>query len=178
MLGGYNRPRVSFNILSNKEDPEGERRLISMNGTRESVLECYTCRENHNMDNPRCPLSSFEKVWEARTRLYFESLGSSGKDVAAFDKHWEGVKLLLRMKFDNSGTMVRFYSGGKSRRGISMKNMTKLYRHALILGGEDPETVKNFTYHGGKRGSISYQKSFVGVRNVDVAVGSKHAVGI
>ena len=58
-----------------------------------------------------------------------------------------------------------------------MKNMTKLYRHALILGGEDPETVKNFTYHGGKRGSISYQKSFGGVRSVDVAVGSKHAVG-
>ena len=62
MLGGFNRPRVSFNILSNKEDPEGKRRLMSMNGTRESVLECYTCRENHNMDNPSCPLSSFEKV--------------------------------------------------------------------------------------------------------------------
>ena len=34
MLGGFNRPRVSFNILSNKEDPEGERRLMSMNSTR------------------------------------------------------------------------------------------------------------------------------------------------
>ena len=62
MFGGYNRPRVSFNILSNKEDPEGERRLMSMNGTRECVMECYTCSEHHNIDNPRCPLSSFEKV--------------------------------------------------------------------------------------------------------------------
>ena len=138
MLGGYSRPRVSFNILSNKEDPEGKRRLMSMNGTRECVLECYTCSEHHNSENPRCPLSSFEKVQEARTKLYFESLGPSRQDVPEFDKYWEGVKLLLRIKYDDSGTMVGFYSGGASRRGLSKKNLTKLYRHALILGGEDP----------------------------------------
>ena len=86
-------------------------------------------------------------------------LGSSGKSVPEFNKYWEGVKLLLRMKFGNSGTMVGFYSGGKSRRGISLKNMTKLYRHALILGGENPEAAKKFTYHRGKRGSITFQKS-------------------
>ena len=81
------------------------------------------------------------------------------------------------MKYDNSGTMVGFYSGGKSRRGLSLKNLTKLYRHALILGEEDLETANKFTYHGGKRGSITFQKSFGGVSNKDVAVGSKHSVG-
>ena len=86
MLCGYNRPRVSFNLLSNKEDPEGEKRIRSMNSTRESVLECYTCSKDHNMNNPRCPLSSFDKVWEARTELYFLSLSSSGKPVSEFDK--------------------------------------------------------------------------------------------
>ena len=62
MLGGYKRPRVSFNVLNNKEDPKGEKRLRSMKGTRECVLECYTCTENHNANNPRCPIASFEKV--------------------------------------------------------------------------------------------------------------------
>ena len=85
--------------------------------------------------------------------------------------------MLLRIKYDNSGTMVGFYSGGNSRRGLSKRNLTKLYRHALILGGEDPESVNKFTYHGGKRGFISYQKSFGGVSHKDVAIGSKHAIG-
>ena len=62
MLGGYKRPRVSFNLLNNKEDPEGEKRLQSMKGTRECVLEYYTCPKDHNTNNPRCPLASFEKV--------------------------------------------------------------------------------------------------------------------
>ena len=73
--------------------------------------------------------------------------------------------------------MVGFYSGGKSRRGLSLKNMTKMYRHALILGGEDPEKAKKYSYHGGKRGNITYQKSFGGVSDKRVALGSKHAVG-
>ena len=61
-LGGFNRPRISFNLLSNKEDPEGELRIRSMNSTRECVMECYTCREDHDENNPMCPISSFDKV--------------------------------------------------------------------------------------------------------------------
>ena len=61
-MGGFSRPRVSFNILNNKEDPEGEKRLLSVSGTRECVLECYTCVKDHNSDNPECPLSAFEQV--------------------------------------------------------------------------------------------------------------------
>ena len=160
MLGGYKRPRVSFNLLNNKEDPEGEKRLNSMKGTRECVLECYTCTEDHNPDNPRCPISSFEKVWDVRSELYLQALGSSGKNVPEFNEWWAEVRLILRMKFDNSGTMVGFYSGGKTHRGMSLKNITKMYRHALILGGEDPKKVNKYTYHGGKRGGISFQKSF------------------
>ena len=55
------------------------------------------------------------------------SLGSSGKEVADFDKYWEDVKLLLRMKCNNSGnsgTMVGFYNGVKTCRGLSLRNMT------------------------------------------------------
>jgi len=62
MLGGYKRPRVSFNLLSNKKDSDGEIRQRSMKGTRECVLECYTCNVDHNPNNPRCPLASFEKI--------------------------------------------------------------------------------------------------------------------
>jgi len=62
MLGGYKRPRVSFNLLNNKEDAKGEKRVRSMMGTRECVLECYTCTEDHNTENPRCPIASFERV--------------------------------------------------------------------------------------------------------------------
>ena len=87
------------------------------------------------------------------------------------------MKLLLRIKYDNSGNMVGFYAGGDSHRGLSLKNITQLYRHALVLGGETPESAKKFTYHGGKRGCINFQKSFGGVSNKDVALGSKHAVG-
>jgi len=81
------------------------------------------------------------------------------------------------MKFNNSGTMVGFYSGGKSHRGLSLRNMTKLYRHALVLGGEDPKNVHKFSYHGGKRGGISFQKSFGGMLSKEVALGSKHCLG-
>ena len=58
----FSRPRVSFNILNNKEDQEGEKRLMSLSGTRECLLGCYTCAKDHNNDNPRCPISAFEKV--------------------------------------------------------------------------------------------------------------------
>ena len=81
------------------------------------------------------------------------------------------------MKFDNSGTMVGFYSGGKSHLGLSLKNMKKLYRHALVLGGEDLKTVHKFSYHGGERGGISFQKSFGGMLSKEVALGSKHCLG-
>ena len=97
-----------------------------MNSTRECVMECYTCREDHNENNPSCPLSSFDKVWEARTEHYLQCLGSSRQNVTEFNVYWKDVKLLLRMKYNNSGTMVGFYSGGKSHRGLSAKNMTML----------------------------------------------------
>ena len=81
------------------------------------------------------------------------------------------------MKFDNSGKMVGFYAGGKTHRGLSLRNMTKLYRHALVLGGEDPKNVNKYSYHGGKRGGISFQKSFGGMSSKEVALGSKHSLG-
>ena len=82
------------------------------------------------------------------------------------------------MKFDNSGTMVGFYSGGKSQRGLSLKNMTKFYRHALVVGGEDPRNLHSIaTYHGDKCGGISFQKSFDGMLSKEVALGSQHFLG-
>ena len=87
------------------------------------------------------------------------------------------VKFLLRIRYDDNGVMVGFHGGGKSSRGLSKMNLTKLYRHALILGEEDPETVKKYTYHGGKRGNITFHKNFGGTSDKDVALGSKHAVG-
>ena len=81
-----------------------------MTGTRECVLECYTCIKDHDPNNPRCRLASLEKVQEARTELYLEALVSSGKEGSVFNTEWEEVKPLLRLKFDNSGTMVGFYS--------------------------------------------------------------------
>ena len=62
LLGGYELPRLSFILLNSNEDAEGEKRLRSMTGIRECVLECYTCIKNHDSNNPRCPLASFEKV--------------------------------------------------------------------------------------------------------------------
>ena len=103
-------------------------------------------------------------------------LGSSGKQVPEFDKYWQDVKFLLRIRFDDNGIMVGFYSGGESHRGLSKLNLTKLYRHALILGGEDPVNAKKYSYHGGKRGNITFQKSFGGVSDKNVALGSKHAI--
>ena len=125
-LGGFSRPRVSFNILNNKEDPEGELRTMSMNGTRECAMECYTCDKDHDNKNIRCPLTTFDMVYERRTELYVRSLASSRKQAVDFDKDWQDVKFLLRIRYDDNGVMVRFYSGGKSHRGLSEKNMTKL----------------------------------------------------
>ena len=72
--------------------------------------------------------------------------------------------------------MVGFYSGGKSHHGPSLKNMTKLYRHALVLGGEDPRNMHKYSYHGGKRVGISFQKSFGVILSKEVALGSKHSL--
>ena len=81
------------------------------------------------------------------------------------------------MRYDHNGTMEGFYTGGISHHGMSKKNITKLYRHALVLGGEDPVKAKKFTYHGTKRAGITFQKAFGGVSDRNVALGSKHAVG-
>ena len=48
--------------------------------------------------------------------------------------------------------------------------------HALIVGGENPEEAKKYTFHGGKRANISFQKSFGAATDKEVALGSKHAV--
>ena len=69
-LGGFHRPRVSFNILSCKDDPDGSRRLESMSGTRECVWECYGCLKDHDSSNSRCPMSPFEIIWVKRCELY------------------------------------------------------------------------------------------------------------
>ena len=53
------------------------------------------------------------------------------------------------MKYDNSGIIIGFYDGGPSHRGLSKANLTKLYRHALILGCENPEESRKYTFHGG-----------------------------
>ena len=86
------------------------------------------------------------------------------------------MKFLLRIRYDDNGIMVGFYGGGTSHRGLGRLNLTKLYRHALVLGGEDPVNAQKYSYHGGKRGKVTFQKSFGGVSNKKIALGSKHTV--
>ena len=62
LLGGYELPRLSFILLNSNEDAEGEKRLRSMTGIRECVLEYYICIKDHDPNKPRCPLASFEKI--------------------------------------------------------------------------------------------------------------------
>ena len=76
-------------------------------------------------------ISKFRESLGSQNELYLKALVSSCKEASV---EWEEVKMLLRLKFDNSGTVVSFYSGGKSHHGPSLKNMTKLYRHALVHG--------------------------------------------
>ena len=148
-----------------------------MMGARECDLEVYTCTEDDNTNNPRCPIASFDKVQEASSELFLIELGSSDKEISEFTVWWEDVKLLLRMEFDNSGMMFGFHAGGKTHRGLSLRNMTKLYRHALVLGGEDPKNLNKYSYHGCARGGISIQKSIGGMFSREVALGSKHSLG-
>ena len=46
-LGIELKPRVSLNILANKEDPTGMLRDSSLHGTRETVFTCR-CKGSHN----------------------------------------------------------------------------------------------------------------------------------
>ena len=84
------------------------------------------------------------------------------------------MKILLRPKYDDNGNMVGFHAGGPNARGISKKNLNKFYKRALILGGLSLESAKKYSYHGGKRAGVTFQKSFGNTSDSAVAVGTKH----
>ena len=84
-------------------------------------------------------------------------LGSSGKQAPEFNKYRLDMKFLLRIKYNDNGIMVGFYGGGESRLGLSKLNLTKLYRHAMLPGGEDPVNAKKYKFHGGKRVMLRFK---------------------
>ena len=71
MIGTDLKPRVSLDILANKEDNKGEIRDASLHGTRETVFSCR-CKGSHNKEIPTgdCPIRAFATVWRYRTALY------------------------------------------------------------------------------------------------------------
>ena len=81
------------------------------------------------------------------------------------------------MKYDAQGNVIGLYSGGKSQRGMSLKNIQQFYRKALILGGMDEEESKRYTFHGAKRAHVTFAKNFGGASDSDVVLGTKHARG-
>ena len=75
MIGTDLKPRVSLNILSNKEDSKGDIRDGSLHGTRETFFSCR-CKGAHNktMTNAACPIRAFDTLWRYRTELYLTEL--------------------------------------------------------------------------------------------------------
>ena len=71
MVGTELKPRVSLNILANKEDNKGEIRDGSLHGTRETVFTCR-CKGSHTdiIATGDCPIRAFETIWRYRTELY------------------------------------------------------------------------------------------------------------
>ena len=177
VIGTEHKLRVSLNILSNKEDSKGEIRDKSLHGTRETVFSCR-CKGSHTelITNGECPMRAFSTIWRHRTELY-QSLQQTYKVKEEFEKYWSGVKLILRVKYDDQGNVIGFYSGGKSQRGMSLKNIQQFYRKALILGGMDEEESKRYTFHGAKRAHVPFAKNFGGASDGDVVLGTKHARG-
>lgn len=85
MIGTELKPRVSLNILSNKEDSKGEIRDKSLHGTRETVFSCR-CKGSHTETIPTgdCPIRAFSTLWRYRTELY-RSLEDKFKDKQELD---------------------------------------------------------------------------------------------
>ena len=79
-VGIDHKPRVSLNILSNKEDKTGEMRDSSLHGTRETVLSC-SCKGTNNPQwkDASCPIIAFDPVWKYRKQLYLELKKMEGK---------------------------------------------------------------------------------------------------
>ena len=87
------------------------------------------------------------------------------------------MKLLLRIKYDNEGRAIGFYAGGPTNRGMSLKNIQKYYRKALILGGMTELESHKFSLHGAKRAHVTFAKNFGAASDGDVVLGTKHAHG-
>ena len=70
-IGNQWKPRVSLNLLSNKEDSTGEIRDRLLHGTRETIFSCR-CPGSHNKDKTSadCPMTAFSTLWRHRTDLY------------------------------------------------------------------------------------------------------------
>ena len=81
------------------------------------------------------------------------------------------------MKYDNQGNVIGFYSGGLSRRGMSLKNIQKFYRKALCLGGMSEHDAKKYSFHGAKRAHVTFAKNYGLASDGDVVLGTKHAHG-
>ena len=175
MVGADLKPRVSLNILSNKEDSKGEIRDRSLHGTREIVFSCR-CKGSHTerYDNGDCPIRAFATVWRYRTELY-DSLKKKYKGKQDFQEYWSNVKLILRIKYNKEGQAIGFYAGGDSHRGMSFKNIQIFYRKALILGGMSMKESEKYTFHGARRAHVTFAKNFGGASDGDVVLGSKHA---
>ena len=86
VIGTEHKPRVSLNILSNKEDSKGEIRDKSLHGTRETVFT-YRYKGSHTelITNGECPMRAFSTIWRHRTELY-QSLRQTYKVKEEFDK--------------------------------------------------------------------------------------------
>ena len=97
-IGTEWKPRVSLNLLSNKEDSTGEIRDRSLHGTRETVFSCR-CPGSHNEDvtTADCPMRAFSTLWRFRTDLYLREK-TKFRPKHLFPAWWAKVKLILRIK--------------------------------------------------------------------------------
>ena len=177
MIGTELKPRVCLNILSNKEDKKGEIRDRSLHGTRETVFSCR-CKGSHTnkIITGDCPIRAFETLWRHRTSLY-EELKKTYKGREDFQTFWSKVKLLLRIKYNAAGQAVGFHAGGASHRGMSLRNIQKFYRKALVLGGMTEIESMKFSFHGARRAHVTFAKNFGGASDGEVVLGTKHAHG-
>ena len=87
------------------------------------------------------------------------------------------MKLILRVKYNSQGEVIGFYSGGRTHRGMSLKNIQTFYRKALRLGGMSEQESMKYSFHGAKRAHVTFAKNYGGTRDGDVVLGTKHAHG-
>ena len=129
-----------------------------------------------DMMTAECPIGAFETICQYRTDLYINEQKKQ-RAKQNFSTQWLKVKLLLRIKYSNQGEAVGFYAGGASHRGMSLKNIQKFYRKALILGGMTEEESKKYSFHGAKRAHVTFAKLLGEASDGDVVLGTKHAHG-